>query len=58
MLSQAEIDALLGAVADGSLPTEDQPPSLSSDGRIVKTYDFRRPAKFSNEQSADPPGNT
>jgi flagellar motor switch protein FliM len=50
MLSQAEIDALLGAVADGSLPTEDQPPSLSSDGRIVKTYDFRRPAKFSNEQ--------
>ena len=35
MLSQAEIDALLGAVADGSLPTEDQPPSLSADGRIV-----------------------
>jgi flagellar motor switch protein FliM len=50
MLSQAEIDALLGAVADGSLPPEDQPPSLSADGRIVKTYDFRRPAKFSNEQ--------
>jgi flagellar motor switch protein FliM len=50
MLSQAEIDALLGAVADGSLPTEDQPPSISPDGRIVKTYDFRRPAKFSNEQ--------
>jgi flagellar motor switch protein FliM len=50
MLSQAEIDALLGAVADGSLPTEDQPPSLSADGRLVKTYDFRRPAKFSNEQ--------
>ena len=50
MLSQAEIDALLGAVADGSLPSEDQPPSLSADGRIVKVYDFRRPAKFSNEQ--------
>ena len=50
MLSQAEIDALLGAVADGSLPSEDQPPSLSADGRIVKIYDFRRPAKFSNEQ--------
>jgi flagellar motor switch protein FliM len=50
MLSQAEIDALLGAVADGTLPTEDQPPTLSADGRIVKTYDFRRPAKFSNEQ--------
>jgi flagellar motor switch protein FliM len=50
MLSQDEIDALLGAVADGSLPTEDQPPSISADGRIVKTYDFRRPAKFNNEQ--------
>jgi len=50
MLSQAEIDALLGAVADGTLPTEDQPPSLSADGRLVKTYDFRRPAKFSSEQ--------
>ncbi len=50
MLSQAEIDALLGAVAEGELPTEEQPPSLSADGRIVKTYDFRRPAKFSNEQ--------
>ena len=50
MLSQAEIDALLGAVADGSLPAEDQPPSLRADGRIVKTYDFRRPAKFSSEQ--------
>jgi flagellar motor switch protein FliM len=50
MLSQAEIDALLGAVADGTLPTEDQPPSLSADGRLIKTYDFRRPAKFSNEQ--------
>jgi flagellar motor switch protein FliM len=50
MLSQAEIDALLGAVSDGSVSTEDQPPTLSSDGRIVKTYDFRRPAKFSSEQ--------
>lgn len=50
MLSQAEIDALLGAVADGSLPGEDQPPSLSAHGKLVKTYDFRRPAKFSSEQ--------
>lgn len=50
MLSQAEIDSLLGAVADGALPSEDQPPSLSADGRVVKTYDFRRPAKFNNEQ--------
>ncbi len=50
MLSQAEIDALLGAVADGSMPPDDQPSSLNADGRLVKTYDFRRPAKFSNEQ--------
>ncbi len=50
MLSQAEIDALLGAVSEGALPAEDQPPSLNADGRLVKTYDFRRPAKFSNEQ--------
>ena len=50
MLSQAEIDALLGAVADGSMPTDEQPSSLNADGRLVKTYDFRRPAKFSSEQ--------
>ena len=50
MLSQAEIDALLGAVADGNVPGDEQPPSLSADGRLVKTYDFRRPAKFSSEQ--------
>jgi flagellar motor switch protein FliM len=50
MLSQAEIDALLGAVSDGTLPAEDQPPALSADGRVVKAYDFRRPAKFSSEQ--------
>jgi len=50
MLSQAEIDALLGAVADGSMPADEQPSSLNADGRLVKTYDFRRPAKFSNEQ--------
>lgn len=50
MLSQAEIDALVGAVSDGTLPAEEQPTSLAADGRLVKTYDFRRPAKFSSEQ--------
>ena len=33
MLSQAEIDALLGAVADGSMPPDDQPSSLNEIGR-------------------------
>jgi flagellar motor switch protein FliM len=53
MLSQSEIDALLGAVADdapitlgGSLLAA----SLSGTGRSVKTYDFRRPDKFSKDQ--------
>ncbi len=50
MLSQAEIDALLGAVSEGAIAAEDQPPSLSADGRLIRTYDFRRPAKFSSEQ--------
>jgi flagellar motor switch protein FliM len=50
MLSQAEIDALLGAVADGGLPLDELPPTVGADGRLVKNYDFRRPAKFSNEQ--------
>jgi len=46
MLSQAEIDALLAS----PLPADDQPPQLAPDGRIVKPYDFRKPAKFSSEQ--------
>jgi len=54
MLSQAEIDALLGAV------TSDEPPRAAGVPapvavaepayRAVKTYDFRRPDKFSKEQ--------
>jgi flagellar motor switch protein FliM len=32
------------------MPTDEQPSSLNADGRLVKTYDFRRPAKFSSEQ--------
>ncbi len=50
MLSTAEIDALLGAVASdearaGALTAEPETPT-----RAVKTYDFRRPDKFSKDQ--------
>jgi flagellar motor switch protein FliM len=51
MLSQAEIDALVGAA--GAVPIEvpvGAPPSvLSAVGRAVKSYDFRRPDKFSKD---------
>ena len=52
MLSQSEIDALLGAVAEGPAATgSTEPPSaLSAAGRAIKTYDFRRPDKFSKDQ--------
>ena len=54
MLSQYEIDALLGAAADAppDLPEAGggPPPALSAVGRSVKTYDFRRPDKFSKDQ--------
>ncbi len=49
MLSQAEIDSLLraGPASEGPEPTA----SLANDsGRAVKTYDFRRPDKFSKDQ--------
>jgi flagellar motor switch protein FliM len=51
MLSQAEIDALVGAAS--AVPVEvpaGVPPSvLSAVGRSVKSYDFRRPDKFSKD---------
>jgi flagellar motor switch protein FliM len=52
MLSQSEIDALLGAVAEAPTPTGtvNAPSALVSAGRSVKTYDFRRPDKFSKDQ--------
>ncbi len=62
MLSQAEIDALLGAVGPGPAETTGTaaPPSPSSlgvgpspgrtRGRTVRLYDFRRPDKFSKDQ--------
>ena len=52
MLSQSEIDALLGAVAEEPSAGEvaASPSALSAAGRAVKTYDFRRPDKFSKDQ--------
>jgi len=55
MLSQSEIDALLGAVADDATGTGGGGSALTSSalsaaGRSVKTYDFRRPDKFSKDQ--------
>jgi flagellar motor switch protein FliM len=52
MLSQFEIDALLGAAAEAPAAPEPggPPPALSAVGRSIKTYDFRRPDKFSKDQ--------
>jgi len=60
MLSQSEIDALLGAVGSGEIEEKlEAPPEAVDPGtpastpatpRRVKTYDFRRPDKFSKDQ--------
>jgi len=55
MLSQSEIDALLGAVGSADEPTAAARPGavalpLSRPARPAKTYDFRRPDKFSKDQ--------
>ena len=52
MLSQSEIDALLGATGpEEAVEFDDElPSSLAAVGRAVKTYDFRRPDKFSKDQ--------
>lgn len=46
MLSQAEIDALMGSGAPGNRGAE----PASAPPRAYKTYDFRRPDKFSKDQ--------
>lgn len=46
VLSQAEIDALLKALASGELDEKEQ----TSEPQGVKVYDFRRPNKFSKDQ--------
>jgi len=46
ILSQDEIDRLLQAISSGELTTE----QAQEEKKAVKTYDFRRPSKFSKEQ--------
>jgi flagellar motor switch protein FliM len=51
MLSQSEIDALLGAVGDEpAVPGTTAQPPIVGKTRSIKTYDFRRPDKFSKDQ--------
>lgn len=46
VLSQNEIDSLLAALSTGELDMEEV---QNQDERVVKDYDFKRPAKFSKE---------
>lgn len=46
VLSQSEIDNLLAALSSGDLDTEEL---NNADDKKVKSYDFKRPAKFSKE---------
>ena len=46
VLSQSEIDSLLSALSSGEVDVQD---IQNSDEKVVKDYDFKRPAKFSKE---------
>ena len=48
VLSQAEIDALLNGVMNGSVDADTM--KTDDDGKKVKVYDFKRPDKFSKDQ--------
>jgi flagellar motor switch protein FliM len=50
ILSQDEIDALLGALSSGELKPEDAREDSAESSARVKAYDFYRPSKFSKEQ--------
>ena len=46
VLSQSEIDSLLQALSTGELDADE----IKDDGdKVIKEYDFKRPAKFSKE---------
>lgn len=48
VLSQNEIDALLHALSSGSVDVEDIKEEQQQ--KKIRTYDFRRPNRFSKEQ--------
>lgn len=48
VLSQAEIDKLLSAMADGSVTAEEV--KADEEQKKIKVYDFKRPDKFSKDQ--------
>ena len=50
ILSQEEIDALLGALSSGEIQTDDLKDEDAERNLKVKPYDFYRPSKFSKEQ--------
>jgi flagellar motor switch protein FliM len=50
ILSQEEIDALLGALSSGEIQAEDIKDDSGDRTQRVKPYDFYRPSKFSKEQ--------
>jgi flagellar motor switch protein FliM len=49
VLSQSEIDALLSAISTGEVNTEEL---KTKNEKNIKTYDFKRPSKFSKEQKS------
>lgn len=49
VLSQDEIDQLLSAISSGEVDTEEV--AQSADQRKIKIYDFKRPDKFSKDQT-------
>jgi flagellar motor switch protein FliM len=50
ILSQDEIDALLGALSSGEIQPEEMSEEKAEKSAKVKPYDFYRPSKFSKEQ--------
>ncbi|MCL2520211.1 MAG: flagellar motor switch protein FliM [Spirochaetaceae bacterium] len=51
VLSQDEIDQLLSTINSGGIPTEEVNAVSSPKNKNVKIYDFKRPDKFSKEQT-------
>lgn len=50
ILSQSEIDDLLGALNSGTIDAEQVKNSNESGEKVIKEYNFARPSKFSKEQ--------